>query len=113
MRFSLRQPLLMLRDDGWRHDRTTGSHMMNVHPTKSGPVAEPAGSSQSREPSPTGAGRGVLCGKVFPPCAGSQHPQDAFETVTVVLGRTPAGFGTSGLGQLRFNFFPLLIIREL
>jgi predicted RNA binding protein YcfA (HicA-like mRNA interferase family) len=34
----------MLQDDGWRRDRTTGSHMMYVHPTKPGPVVVvPAG----------------------------------------------------------------------
>ena len=40
-----RQLLHKLHDDGWRHDRTTGSHMMYVHPTKPGPVVVPAATS--------------------------------------------------------------------
>jgi predicted RNA binding protein YcfA (HicA-like mRNA interferase family) len=38
-----RELLKLLNDDGWVHDRTTGSHMMFLHPTKRGPVVVPAG----------------------------------------------------------------------
>jgi len=44
-----RELLRMLRDDGWRHDRTTGSHMMYVHPTKPGPVVVPAGGKEGQD----------------------------------------------------------------
>jgi predicted RNA binding protein YcfA (HicA-like mRNA interferase family) len=44
-----RQLLRMLQDDGWRHDRTTGSHMMYVHPTKPGPVVVPAGGKEGQD----------------------------------------------------------------
>jgi predicted RNA binding protein YcfA (HicA-like mRNA interferase family) len=39
----------MLRDDGWRHDRTSGSHMMYIHPTKLGPVVIPAGGKEGQD----------------------------------------------------------------
>lgn len=39
----------MLQDDGWQHERTTGSHMMYVHPTKPGPVVVPAGGKEGQD----------------------------------------------------------------
>ena len=39
----------MLEDDGWRHDRTNGSHMMYVHPAKPGPVVVPAGGKEGQD----------------------------------------------------------------
>jgi predicted RNA binding protein YcfA (HicA-like mRNA interferase family) len=39
----------MLRDDGWRHDRTSGSHMMYVHPRKPGPIVVPAGGKEGQD----------------------------------------------------------------
>lgn len=47
-----RQLLRKLHDDGWRHDRTTGSHMMYVHPTKPGPVVVPAGGKEGQDVPP-------------------------------------------------------------
>lgn len=44
-----RQLLRMLQDDGWQHERTTGSHMMYVHPTKPGPVVVPAGGKEGQD----------------------------------------------------------------
>ena len=44
-----RELLRMLRDDGWRHDRTSGSHMMYVHPTKPGPIVVPAGGKEGQD----------------------------------------------------------------
>ena len=44
-----RQLLRMLLDDGWHHDRTTGSHMMYVHPAKPGPVVVPAGGKEGQD----------------------------------------------------------------
>jgi len=41
--------LRMLQDDGWRHERTTGSHMMYAHPTKPGPVVVPAGGKEGQD----------------------------------------------------------------
>ncbi|HVX85471.1 MAG TPA: type II toxin-antitoxin system HicA family toxin [Phycisphaerae bacterium] len=38
-----RDLLRMLHEDGWRQERTNGSHMMYVHPQKPGPVVVPAG----------------------------------------------------------------------
>jgi predicted RNA binding protein YcfA (HicA-like mRNA interferase family) len=46
---SYRDLLRMLHDDGWRHDRTSGSHMMYVHPTKQGPIVVPAGGKEGRD----------------------------------------------------------------
>ncbi len=39
----------MLEDDGWRHNRTTGSHMMYIHSTKPGPVVVPAGGKEGKD----------------------------------------------------------------
>lgn len=39
----------MLHDDGWRQDRTVGSHMMMIHPTKAGPVVVPAGGKTGQD----------------------------------------------------------------
>lgn len=44
-----RQLLRMRNDDGWRHERTTGSHMMHVHPTKPGPIVVPAGGKEGQD----------------------------------------------------------------
>jgi predicted RNA binding protein YcfA (HicA-like mRNA interferase family) len=44
-----RELLRMLRDDGWRQDRTHGSHIMLVHPTKPGPVVVPAGGKEGQD----------------------------------------------------------------
>jgi len=42
-RVKYRELLRLLEEDGRRRDRTSGSHMMYVHPTKTGPVVIPAG----------------------------------------------------------------------
>lgn len=47
-----RELLRVLRDDGWRHDRTNGSHLMYVHPTKPGPVVVPAGGREGQDVPP-------------------------------------------------------------
>jgi predicted RNA binding protein YcfA (HicA-like mRNA interferase family) len=39
----------MLHDDGWRHNRTAGSHMMYVHPSKPGPLVVPAGGKEGQD----------------------------------------------------------------
>jgi predicted RNA binding protein YcfA (HicA-like mRNA interferase family) len=44
-----RELLQRLREDGWVHDRTTGSHMMMVHPTKPGPLVVPAGGKMGQD----------------------------------------------------------------
>lgn len=44
-----RQLLRLLQDDGWRHERTNGSHMMYVHSTKPGPVVVPAGGKEGQD----------------------------------------------------------------
>jgi Predicted periplasmic or secreted lipoprotein len=44
-----RDLLRKLHEDGWRHERTSGSHMMLVHPTKPGPVVVPAGGKVGQE----------------------------------------------------------------
>jgi predicted RNA binding protein YcfA (HicA-like mRNA interferase family) len=44
-----RQLLRMLEDDGWRHDRTNGSHMMYVHPSKPGAGGRPGGGKEGQD----------------------------------------------------------------
>ena len=44
-----RELLRILHGDGWKHERTTGSHMMYVHPTKRGPVVVPAGGKEGQD----------------------------------------------------------------
>lgn len=44
-----RELLRTLRDDGWRHVRTAGSHMMFEHPEKPGPVVVPAGGKEGQD----------------------------------------------------------------
>jgi predicted RNA binding protein YcfA (HicA-like mRNA interferase family) len=44
-----RELLQRLRDDGGAHERTTGSHMMLVHPSKPGPVVVPAGGKTGQD----------------------------------------------------------------
>jgi predicted RNA binding protein YcfA (HicA-like mRNA interferase family) len=39
----------MLRDDGWRLERVTGSHMQFRHPDKPGTVTVSAGGKESRD----------------------------------------------------------------
>lgn len=39
----------MIEDDGWRLDRTVGSHMQFRHPTKPGTVTIAAGGKLARE----------------------------------------------------------------
>jgi len=49
----------MIRDDGWVHVRTTGSHMHFKHPTKPGVVTIPGGGKESRDVAP-GTLRSIL-----------------------------------------------------
>jgi predicted RNA binding protein YcfA (HicA-like mRNA interferase family) len=42
----------MLEADGWQHERTKGSHMMYVHPTKPGPIVVPAGGKEGQDVPP-------------------------------------------------------------
>jgi predicted RNA binding protein YcfA (HicA-like mRNA interferase family) len=39
----------MIRDDGWVHVRTTGSHMHFKHPAKPGLVTVPGGGKENRD----------------------------------------------------------------
>jgi len=48
-RVKYRELLRQLHEDGWRHDRTVGSHMMMTHPTKPGPVVVPAGGKTGQD----------------------------------------------------------------
>lgn len=54
-----RDLLKMLRDDGWQHIRTTGSHLHFKHPTKPGLVTVPAGGKLSHDVAP-GTLRSIL-----------------------------------------------------
>lgn len=54
-----RDLIAMLRADGWRHVRTTGSHLHFQHPTKPGTVTVPAGGKEGRDVAP-GTLRSVL-----------------------------------------------------
>lgn len=54
-----RDLLRLLHDDGWRPDRTKGSHVMHVHPTKPGPVVVPAGGKGGQDV-PPGTLNGIL-----------------------------------------------------
>ena len=47
-----RDILKLLRDDGWKVERETGSHIQLRHPTKPGTVTVPAGGKASREVPP-------------------------------------------------------------
>jgi len=47
-----RDLLRRLRKDGWRHVRTTGSHMMFEHSEKLGPVVVPAGGKEGQDVPP-------------------------------------------------------------
>jgi predicted RNA binding protein YcfA (HicA-like mRNA interferase family) len=47
-----RQLIRTLQNDGWRHDRTNGSHMMFVHPIKPGPVVVLAGGKEGQDVPP-------------------------------------------------------------
>ena len=51
--------LKQLRDDGWQHIRTTGSHFHFKHPTKPGLVTVPAGGKLSHDVAP-GTLRSIL-----------------------------------------------------
>ena len=48
-RVKYRELLQLLHADGWRHDRTRGSHMMYVHSTKPGPLVVPAGGKEGQD----------------------------------------------------------------
>jgi predicted RNA binding protein YcfA (HicA-like mRNA interferase family) len=44
-----RDLLRLMRDDGWKHMRTNGSHMMFEHAKKRGPVVVPAGGKEGQD----------------------------------------------------------------
>lgn len=44
-----RELLRLLNEKGWRHERTTGSHMMMIHPTRPGPIVVPAGGKEGQD----------------------------------------------------------------
>lgn len=48
-RVKYRELLRILQDDGWRRERTKGSHVMYVHPTKPGPIVVPAGGKEGQD----------------------------------------------------------------
>ncbi len=48
-----------IEDDGWKHIRTTGSHMHYSHSTKPGLVTVPGGGKLNRDIAP-GTANGVL-----------------------------------------------------
>jgi len=54
-----RDLLRLLRDDGWQHIRTTGSHLHYKHPSKTGLVTVPAGCKLSHD-IPPGTLRSIL-----------------------------------------------------
>ncbi|MEX2219478.1 MAG: type II toxin-antitoxin system HicA family toxin [Phycisphaerales bacterium] len=54
-----RDLIRVLRDDGWVHIRTTGSHVHFKHPSKPGVVTVPAGGKESRDVAP-GTLRSIL-----------------------------------------------------
>lgn len=54
-----REVLRVLRDDGWVHIRTTGSHLHFKHPSKPGIVTLPSGGKEGRDIAP-GTLRSVL-----------------------------------------------------
>lgn len=47
-----RDVLRLLRDDGWRVERTVGSHMQFRHPTKPGTVTVSAGRKDGKDVPP-------------------------------------------------------------
>jgi predicted RNA binding protein YcfA (HicA-like mRNA interferase family) len=47
-----RQIIRMIEDNGWRLERTVGSHMQYRHPTKPGTVTIPGGGKLAREVPP-------------------------------------------------------------
>jgi len=49
----------LLREDGWQHIRTTGSHLHFNHPVKSGLVTVPAGGKLAHDIAP-GTLRSIL-----------------------------------------------------
>jgi len=54
-----RELIRMLKDDGWRHVRTTGSHLHYQHATKPGTVTVPGGGKANRDVAP-GTLRSIL-----------------------------------------------------
>lgn len=54
-----RDLIKQIRDDGWTHVRTTGSHMHFKHATKPGIVTIPAGGKESHDVAP-GTLRSIL-----------------------------------------------------
>ncbi len=61
-----RELIKLIKSDGWILERTTGSHMMFVHPTKHGPVVVPAGGKAGQDV-PKGTLNSILkqCGLKF------------------------------------------------
>jgi predicted RNA binding protein YcfA (HicA-like mRNA interferase family) len=49
----------LLEDDGWKLDRTVGSHLQFRHPVKSGTVTVPGGGKLSKDV-PTGTLNSIL-----------------------------------------------------
>ena len=49
----------IIKEDGWRHVRTTGSHLHFRHPDKAGTLTIPAGGKEGREVAP-GTLRAIL-----------------------------------------------------
>ena len=47
-----REIISIVEADGWRHFRTTGSHLQYRHPTKAGTVTVSAGGKLSRDVPP-------------------------------------------------------------
>ena len=44
-----RELLRLLYEKGWRHDRTSDSHMMMIHATRPGPIVVPAGGKEGQD----------------------------------------------------------------
>jgi predicted RNA binding protein YcfA (HicA-like mRNA interferase family) len=47
-----RDVIKLLEDDGWKHERTVGSHLQYRHPTKPGTVTVPGGGKLNRDVPP-------------------------------------------------------------
>jgi len=46
---TFRQVIRIIETDGWRHSRTTGSHLHFEHPRKKGVVTVPGGGKMSKD----------------------------------------------------------------
>ncbi len=55
---TFREVIKIIENDGWRHVRTTGSHLHFDHPTKPGVVTVPGGGKMSRD-APSGTLRSI------------------------------------------------------